>query len=213
METKMKQTKCYSCGESAMSAQNLKGSFFPFRDFVKVEVKHDLLMSKCAACGELSASSSDLRKLDEHLEYSISSEMRGFVKTILANISITQKDFASKVGLSEQYISNLKKGVKFPSAQIFNFFKVMAETDTALDVLGIQRTKILPDFNAMIKSLQVQIKTPVAITISHKEASSNTPYMGYENLKKRYMSIHDVHFKDENIDNDDSQELEYPGAA
>jgi transcriptional regulator with XRE-family HTH domain len=64
-------------------------------------------------------STSHIQALDESLAQTISIAVKEQIDSLLRRESIQQKDLASRLGMTPEYISEIKSGRKVPSYQVF----------------------------------------------------------------------------------------------
>jgi transcriptional regulator with XRE-family HTH domain len=107
----------------------------PWKDFPFVDIAFDLTVEACVECDEVLLSSHEIEELDLCLEKSIRAQTANFLKIIKHESKLNQKTIASKIGLSEAYISDLISKKKTSSYQIFNLIKILANHPSDLDDL------------------------------------------------------------------------------
>ena len=88
-------------------------------------------MLKCADCGETMMPASLGSKLDEAISESISMQVRNFISQIIDREKAMQTELSQRLGVTPEYLSEIKSGRKVPSFQTFNFLKVLAQDKKA----------------------------------------------------------------------------------
>ena len=77
---------------------------------------------------------SQLRQLDTVVEQSITANIKYFIKKIVDREKCEQREIAIHIGLSPEYLSEIKSGRKIPSFQTFNFLKILALDENSFTV-------------------------------------------------------------------------------
>jgi len=126
--------KCPECG-GQLRDTNLKGQFFPWKDFPQVVLLSDFFAPQCEHCREIIFKGSQLRSLDEALEASVRERMASNIAALKEKFSETQKDMARKIGVSKEYFSELVSQRKSASLVLFNLFKVLSVFPSAYHCL------------------------------------------------------------------------------
>jgi hypothetical protein len=122
----MSLKRCGQCGSKEIKESDVKGKSFPFRDFPAALVVKSAKFLQCQKCGETILSVSDTKKMDSLLEESITLQINHFIDTVMTRENCKQSDVAAHIGVSPEYLSEIKSGRKIPKFQTFNFLKTLA---------------------------------------------------------------------------------------
>jgi hypothetical protein len=122
----MKLKRCGQCGSKEIKESDIKGKSFPFRDFPGVLLVKSARFAQCQDCGEVLLNLHDTKKLDALLEESITLQINQFIDTVMNREKCKQSDVAAHIGVSPEYLSEIKSGRKLPKFQTFNFLKTLA---------------------------------------------------------------------------------------
>ncbi|MEO5968556.1 MAG: hypothetical protein ABIQ95_01410 [Bdellovibrionia bacterium] len=118
--------RCGNCGSSKIATKNQKGKSFPWRDYEAVRLDASLNLIECSECGELILKDSDIGNLDEAVEQSIRKQVAQMVDKIIMREDCSQVELASHLGVSKEYLTEIKSGRKIPKFQLYNFLKTIA---------------------------------------------------------------------------------------
>ncbi|MCB0408091.1 MAG: helix-turn-helix transcriptional regulator [Bdellovibrionales bacterium] len=80
----------------------------------------------CKDCNEVVFSASQGKIIDQLVIKSINSQINLFIKMIIQREKCEQKEIAEHIGVSPEYLSEIKSGRKTPKFQTFNFLKTLA---------------------------------------------------------------------------------------
>ena len=122
----MSLKKCGQCGSNEIKESDVKGKSFPFRDYPAVQLMKSTRFAQCRSCGEVLLSLPDAKKLDLLLEKSITLQINSFIDTVMTREKCKQADVSAHIGVSPEYLSEIKSGRKLPKFQTFNFLKTLA---------------------------------------------------------------------------------------
>jgi len=123
----MKKPKiCSACGSKSFVSGKNPPISLPWRDYPSVEVVNPLDLWVCGSCGELTFTASQAKKIDETIGASISLHVAKFIELIQEREGCGQREIASHLGVSPEYLSEIKSGRKIPKFQTFNFLKTLA---------------------------------------------------------------------------------------
>jgi DNA-binding transcriptional regulator YiaG len=122
----MKKKRCGECGSKEVSLIDQKGKPFPWKDYPAVFLAGDLKVLECELCHNLILSGSDVKKLSTVLVQSVSKNTMTFIETVLMREKCTQVELATRLGVTPEYLSEIKSGRKQPSFQTYNFLKTLA---------------------------------------------------------------------------------------
>ena len=126
----MNNKRCGNCGSTKINEVSIKGPF-PWKDFPMVFLAQGIPMLKCSECGETMMPASLGVKLDEAITESISTQVREFISQIMQREKAMQTELSQRLGVTPEYLSEIKSGRKIPSFQTFNFLKVLAQDKKA----------------------------------------------------------------------------------
>ena len=130
----MKTKRCGNCGSKEVSVKSQRGKPFPWRDYPAVFLTKDLRVLECDLCHNQILSGSDVTKLTEALVESVSENISTFIETVLIREKCTQVELATRLGITPQYLSEIKSGRKQPGFQTYNFLKTLAHDPTSFVV-------------------------------------------------------------------------------
>jgi ribosome-binding protein aMBF1 (putative translation factor) len=142
----MKVKRCGNCGSNEVRPQDQKNKAFPFKDYSNVYLRRSLVVPECTICHELVMSAGMISELTEALKQSVSEDVRSFIKTILEREECSQADLATHVGVTEEYLSEIKSGRKQPAFQTYNILKLVASLDDAFEIAN-------PSFDAVAEKI------------------------------------------------------------
>ena len=125
------QTKrCGNCGKH-MIRQPV--STIHWKDFQNLELLKPLDLFKCSACGEIGLLAVEASKVDNAAESTLKAVTTHLIEKILAEQGCTQMELASRLGITDTHLSNLKNGGKIIGFQTFNFLKTLALGEDAFE--------------------------------------------------------------------------------
>ena len=126
----MSNTRCGNCGSTKLVEVENKGPF-PWKDFPMVFLSHGVPMMKCSNCGESMMPASLAPKIDKAISESISTQVKEFIAQIIDREKAMQTELSQRLGVTPEYLSEIKSGRKIPRFQTFNFLKVLAQDKKA----------------------------------------------------------------------------------
>ena len=126
----MKNKRCGNCGAKSISKKPTIGPF-PWKDYPKVYLVTPIELHQCDVCGEYMGPAGEGAMIDEAIEASIKAQVRLFVEKIVEREKCTQVDLAERIGVTPEFLSNIKNGLKTPGFQTFNFLKILAVDEQA----------------------------------------------------------------------------------
>lgn len=135
-----KPKRCGNCGSSKMVLPPSQGLTVRWKDYPAVRLIEKMDAWVCQDCGELSLKASQMAALDALTEKSITAHIRHFIQTIVERENCDQREIAAHLGVSPEYLSEIKSGRKIPSFQTFNFLKILALADDTFSISA-------PNFN------------------------------------------------------------------
>lgn len=119
--------RCGECASKNIKETNLKGKRFPWKDYPSVLLSQDFKAQTCQDCGELILRGSDSANFDKAIKTSIHDQVIVFIETILGREkNVSQANLATRLGLTPEYLSEIKSGRKQPGFGVFNFLKTLA---------------------------------------------------------------------------------------
>ena len=127
----MKQ--CGTCGEKTMARARVRGPF-PWKDYPSMLTHEPIELLRCSSCGEVAYRPGETKKVDHALEATIRGLTIGFIHTILERERCSQIVLASRLGVTPEYISQLKAGSRTAGFQTFNMLKILAESKSAFPI-------------------------------------------------------------------------------
>lgn len=113
--------KCGNCGSEKIKKIDKSSLTLPWRDYPAVLVSQPVSGLKCESCGELILNATQGKDLDAKIEASIVEAVQSYLALILQREKCEQKDIAAHLGVSPEYLSEIKSGRKLPKFQTFNF--------------------------------------------------------------------------------------------
>ena len=122
--------RCGNCGSNKLVEANSYGPFV-WRDFPAIQTLKSMHILKCSSCSETITSLSAGPKLDQLIEESICENIRKFITKIIEREDTLQIDLSHRLGVTPEYLSEIKSGRKIPSFQTYNFLKVLALDEKA----------------------------------------------------------------------------------
>jgi len=129
----MSGKRCGNCGSTKFVEVENKGPF-PWKDFPMVFLAHGIPMLKCTNCGEAMMPASLAPKIDAAISESISTQVKEFIGLIIEREKAMQTELSQRLGVTPEYLSEIKSGRKIPSFQTFNFLKVLAQDHEAYTI-------------------------------------------------------------------------------
>lgn len=130
---KKSSKRCGNCGSFAVVKKPTIGPF-PWKDYPQIYLNTPVELHQCDVCGEHLGRAGEGAMIDRAIEQSIRSQARNFIETIIDRENCTQVDLAERVGVTPEFLSNVKNGTKLPGFQTFNFLKVLALDERAFKV-------------------------------------------------------------------------------
>ncbi len=117
--------RCGNCGSYKLMETDTNGPFI-WKDFPAVHIKKSVLVLKCGTCSETIISLAAGQKIDQFIEESICENVKKYIIKILEREETLQIELSSRLGVTPEYLSEIKSGRKIPSFQTYNFLKVLA---------------------------------------------------------------------------------------
>lgn len=126
----MKNRRCGNCGLFEMKLTKTQGPFC-WRDFPRVTLVQPIELLKCSQCGEHGLRAGDSKLLDKAVEASIRTYAKEWIEMVLTREECSQVELAGHVGITPEYLSWVKNGVRTPAFQTFNMLKTLASDPRA----------------------------------------------------------------------------------
>lgn len=117
---------CGECGSKNIKKQNVNGRIFRWKDFSSIKNTQDLELLVCDDCQNIITRSGEGQLIDEAIKASISSQVNLAINKIKSINKCEQKEIARRLGVTPEYLSEVKNGKSVPSFQFFNFLKTIA---------------------------------------------------------------------------------------
>ena len=119
--------RCGNCGSEHLVELGAKDQLtLPWRDYPSVVLVKPIDGFRCTDCGEFILNASQAKALDTKVTDAIIEQVQSFIAAIIKRESCEQKQIASHIGVSPEYLSEIKSGRKIPKFQTFNFLKTLA---------------------------------------------------------------------------------------
>ena len=134
MKRSIKIKSCSNCFSKDIGFETVKGKCFSYKDYPGVFItKGDLELITCKACGEIFTSTKyeDAKNLDKCIEDSITHQV-GIFLSMLKSWNLSQRDVCVRLGVTEGYLSKVKRGIEIPAFGLFNSLKTMAVSEDAM---------------------------------------------------------------------------------
>lgn len=122
--------RCGNCGSKNLVEVKNAGPF-KWRDFPSVQLVKPVPTLKCADCGETLMPLGAGAAIDKMIEEAISDNVRMFIARVIERESAMQMELSTRLGVTPEYLSEIKSGRKLPSFQTYNFLKVLALDEKA----------------------------------------------------------------------------------
>lgn len=123
--------RCGECGSKNLKRQSVVGKPFRWKDYSSVTLSQELELLTCQECGNFIIKAGEGKLIDAAIEASIFHQVRMAIESVKAAHGCDQKDIAVRLGISPEYLSEIKNGRQIPSFQLFNFLKTMAVDKSA----------------------------------------------------------------------------------
>lgn len=117
--------RCGECGSSEIKLEDIKGIAVPWKDYTSVFISQSHKFHRCQNCGNFIYKVGDAEILDGLIEASIRDQTKQFINLVLGREKCEQKELALHIGVTPEYLSNLKQG-RIPGFQTYNFLKTLA---------------------------------------------------------------------------------------
>jgi DNA-binding transcriptional regulator YiaG len=119
--------RCGNCGSKHLVELGAKDQLtLPWRDYPSVVLTKSLEGFRCADCGEFILNTRQAKEMDTKVIDAIIEQVQTFIAAITQREGCEQKQIATHLGVSPEYLSEIKSGRKIPKFQTFNFLKTLA---------------------------------------------------------------------------------------
>lgn len=122
--------RCGNCGSNKLTETETNGPF-KWKDFPAVYTKQNVPVIKCNTCHESIISMTTGQKIDQLIEQSLCENIKKYINKIIEREDTLQIDLSGRLGVTPEYLSEIKSGRKIPSFQTYNFLKVLALDEKA----------------------------------------------------------------------------------
>ncbi len=129
-----RHTRCGSCGSNNLISSKENTVSMPWKDYPSVLITEESRLMTCKGCGEIALSASQGKTIDELVKKSINSQVNLFIKIITQREKCGPKEIAEHLGIGRENLSEIKKGLKTPKFQTFNFLKTLAFSKNSFKV-------------------------------------------------------------------------------
>ena len=119
--------RCGNCGSENLEKLTAADAVaLPWRDYPSVRLTAPIEGFKCTVCDELILSAAQAKDLDNKIADSVVHQVQTFITAITQREGCEQRQIAVHLGVSPEYLSEIKSGRKIPKFQTFNFLKTLA---------------------------------------------------------------------------------------
>lgn len=129
-----KNRRCGNCGSTNLVSSKENTLSLPWKDYPSVLITEENSLMTCKDCNEVVFSASQGKLIDELVLKSINSQINLFIKMIIHREKCEQKEIAEHIGVSPEYLSEIKSGRKTPKFQTFNFLKTIAYDEKSFKI-------------------------------------------------------------------------------
>jgi DNA-binding transcriptional regulator YiaG len=129
-----KNRRCGNCGSTNLISSKENTLSLPWKDYPSVLITEENSLMTCKDCNEIVFSASQGKMIDELVLKSINSQINLFIKMIIQREKCEQKEIAEHIGVSPEYLSEIKSGRKTPKFQTFNFLKTLALDENSFKI-------------------------------------------------------------------------------
>lgn len=117
---------CTNCEKKTVEIGNLKGSLFKWKGLHPIKIGENFNTKICTSCGDFSIKRKDVGKFDEIISHSVTRVTVELLETIAEVTKASDRLIAKKIGITPQYMSEIKTGKKLPSSTLFSLIKLSA---------------------------------------------------------------------------------------
>ena len=129
-----KPKRCGNCGSTKLVSSKDANFSLPWKDYPSVLLTEPVDAWTCSECNELIFPASKAKTIDTAIKGSINSHINQFIKMITLRENCEQKEIAAHIGVSPEYLSEIKSGRKTPKFQTFNFLKTLAIDENSFKI-------------------------------------------------------------------------------
>lgn len=117
---------CGECGSKNITKKNVKGRIFRWKDYASVKNTQNLQLCVCENCENIITKAGESQLIDDAIKASITDQIVLAITKIQTVNKCEQKEIARRLGVSPEYLSEVKNGHSVPKFQFFNFLKTLA---------------------------------------------------------------------------------------
>lgn len=124
-----KVRSCGSCGMGTMWLTNVRGMVMGHRDDPRVQVRTDLLLPVCDACGDMAVDQTQARALDAVLDEVYIAKRRRLQRAVINDLrrrGFTERQIEQFASVRPGYLSRLHEG-KIASSSTFRLLYLLHE--------------------------------------------------------------------------------------
>ncbi len=121
----MKTKRCGNCGSRNIKITQDTGPFV-WKDFPSAFLTKPIDMLQCEDCKEAILSLDMGPKIDKLIESSITENVQQYIQIIVDREHALQTELSERLGVTPEYLSEIKSGRKLPSFQTYNFLRILA---------------------------------------------------------------------------------------
>jgi len=129
-----KPRRCGNCGSAKLISSKDASFSLSWKDYPSVLLTESVDAWTCSECNELIFPASKAKAIDLAVKASINTHINQFIKLIIHRENCEQKEIAVHVGVSPEYLSEIKSGRKTPKFQTFNFLKILAIDENSFKI-------------------------------------------------------------------------------
>lgn len=123
--------RCGECGSKNLKLQSVTGCSLVWKDYSAVKISQPLDLMVCQNCHNKIQKAGEGKLIDEAVVRSISEQVKAALSVIKIQHKCEQKEIALRLGVTPEYLSEVKSGRAIPSFQFFNFLKTIAIDEKA----------------------------------------------------------------------------------
>jgi len=129
---------CAECGHREVEPRARPGRTSPYKNFAALRIPEDLEIPTCGHCGAEWIGAKDSERLDAALEKEAAAALSRLAQEALADITevATQKMLEQRLGLSQGYLSKVKRGHEVPSPALLAALVLVAVRPSRLNELA-----------------------------------------------------------------------------
>ena len=117
---------CGECGSKKIVRQSVVGRVFRWKDYSSVLNTYPLELKVCGNCQNIITRAGEGELIDTAIKASIAQQINLAISKIKSINNCDQKEIARRLGVTPEYLSEVKNAHSTPSFQFFNFLKTLA---------------------------------------------------------------------------------------